>query len=571
MSNTGVVLFLIFAVTIPPLAQQPTAAQQVAYDYSALYAALSPSVVKVFADSGTGSGFLVTKNGLIATNHHVARNSRFLSVQFADGRKVAARVVTLDPQFDLAILKVNTQIVAALEPLRLLPQERDAEVRAGIPVLAFGSPLSQTFLMTQGIVAKVEDGVLLGDFLIQPGNSGGPLVTLKGEVIGINTFAERSISGAVRVTALRNTLRSAAVTGYDRPDPPAALLPTAPVSRYPTEVLKQKIITEPLDTKVYILDAGKFTVTALTPVLLGKSAVQKNLMQARNRLQRRGKNVTDPAWKEVDTPYYEWMRSANSALDNVVTFEIKPDFGSTAGSVWAAALSAFAAGVSRTAMQPVRETVEFKAEFLDFKLFRDGQLVTPVHPGRAITEASFEAEYFTFIDEAYSGMYSYTPDVFITGTNYRLEVFDAREPGRAHAVLPLPATHALIQQIRHDFETSGVVPTSSTLQMNVPQPVMHAAGVSHWTTNYPGLLAELNLEGDSLTVTLSGNGEFGGLKSVLRRTTAGFSGSYASTVCQATGTIELREIPQGWQGSVERIDCGNLASRVRLGLLMRPQ
>jgi S1-C subfamily serine protease len=97
--------------------------------------------------------------------------------------------VTLDPQHDVAILKVNSRVVGALKPLQLLPQDREIEVKAGIPVLAFGSPLSQTFLMTQGIVAKVEDDVVLGDFLIRPGNSGGPLVNLKGEVVGINTFA----------------------------------------------------------------------------------------------------------------------------------------------------------------------------------------------------------------------------------------------------------------------------------------------------------------------------------------------------------------------------------------------
>jgi len=53
-------------------------------------------------------------------------------------------------------------------------------------VVAFGSPRSQTFLMTQGIISKVEDRVLLGDFLIDHGNSGGPLLNMRGEVIGIN-------------------------------------------------------------------------------------------------------------------------------------------------------------------------------------------------------------------------------------------------------------------------------------------------------------------------------------------------------------------------------------------------
>jgi hypothetical protein len=451
MKTTVIAAFLLVVCSAAAPAQDSGIVQQIAYDYSALYEALNPAIVKVFADGGHGSGFLVSEDGLIATNHHVVRNSRFIAVQLADGRKVVANVVTLDPRFDVAVLKINRQVLGGLKPLRLLPQERDGEVKAGTPVLAFGSPLSQTFMMTQGIVAKVEEGVLLGDFLIQAGNSGGPLITLKGEVIGINTFVERSISGAVRVTALRDMLASKVVTGYDLAEPSADLLPTVPAHRYPTETLKEKIASESFDAKVYRLDAKKFTVTAMTPVLVGKTVVQEDLLQARNRMTRRGKKVTDPTWREVDTPFYEWTRNAASELDDVVTFEIKPDFGTTTGSKWASALSAVAAGVNRTAAIPVHQTMEFKAEFQDFKLYRDNLLVVPVHPGRAITEAAFEGNYYTFIDEAYSGMYSYLPDVFLTGSSYRLEVFDAREPGRACAVLSLPASHPLIQQIRRDF------------------------------------------------------------------------------------------------------------------------
>lgn len=451
---------LVFhACALSALAQETPGVQPIAYDYSALYEALNPAIVKILADGGHGSGLLVSQNGLIATNHHVVRNSRAVAVQFADGRKVAAHVVTLDPRFDVAILKVNKDTLAGLTPLRLLPADRDGEVKPGIPVLAFGSPLSQTFMMTQGIIAKVEEGALLGDFLLQPGNSGGPLVTLKGQVIGINTFAEGGISGAVRVSALRSALESRAVTGYEAADPPASLLPAVPSSRYPIEALKEKIASEPLDSKVYRLDAKKFTITAMTPVLVGKSVVQDDLVQARNRMQRRGKKISDPAWREADTPFYDWTRSATSMLDDVVTFEIKPDFGMTTGSKWASALSAIAAGASRTPMTPVHQTMEFKAEFQDFKLYRDNEAVVPVHPGRAITEASFEGAYYTFIDEAYSGMYSYLPDVFLTGSMYRMEIFDAREPGRPHAVIALPSSHPLIQQIRRDFAHRGSAAT----------------------------------------------------------------------------------------------------------------
>ena len=189
----------------------------------------------------------------------------------------------------------------------------------------------------------------------------------------------------------------------------------------------------------------------MTPVLVGKTVIQDDLMQARNRLQRRGKNINDPSWREIGTPFYEWARNATVVLDDVVTFEIKPDFGVTTGSKWATALSAVAAGLSRTPMQPVHRNVKFKAEFMDFKLLRDGQLVAPIHPGRQITEAAFDAEYFTFVDEAYSGMYSYDPHVFLEGNSYRMEVFDAREPQKAHAVITIKNSDPIIRQLRADF------------------------------------------------------------------------------------------------------------------------
>jgi hypothetical protein len=66
----------------------------------------------------------------------------------------------------------------------------------------------QKFIMTQGILSKVDDETVLGDFLLQPGNSGGPLLNIDGQVVGINTFAEGDIPGAVRIGILRNLLKT---------------------------------------------------------------------------------------------------------------------------------------------------------------------------------------------------------------------------------------------------------------------------------------------------------------------------------------------------------------------------
>jgi Trypsin-like peptidase domain len=448
--HLALAFLMLVSLPIAVRAQEPLA-QKIVYDYSKMYDDLNPSIVKIHADSRTGSGFLVSKEGLIATNHHVVANARFVAVQFADGRKVKAEIVVLNPRYDVAVLKVNHSLVSNMQPLRLLPAERDASVKAGVPVVAFGSPLSQTFLMTQGIVSKVEDNVLLGDFLIEPGNSGGPLLTLNGEVIGINTFLLRNISGAVRVRLLRDTLARSDVSQNAGDEPPADLLPTIKQKGYPTEVLKEKILAEKLDWEAYRFDGGKFVVTVITPVLVGKAQVQDDLMRASNRYKRRGKRIKDPSYQAIDEPFYEWQRNAASELQSAVTFEIKPDFGLTTGSKWALGLAAL--GGART-VQQTHLNMEFKSEFWDFKVYRDGQLVQPITAGRAITESTFASAQATFVDEAYSGMFVYDPETFLTGNEFRFEIYDAREPEKVHKTVTLKADSKLIRQIRSDFASA---------------------------------------------------------------------------------------------------------------------
>src|SRR5262249_60627359 len=112
----------------------------------------------------------------------------------------------VNPHYDMAVLKVNSDVVKGIEPLPILPVEKESTVKIGMPVGAIGSPLNQKFLMTQGILSKVDETTVLGDFLLQAGNSGGPLMNQEGEVLGINTFGEANIAGAIRVGTLRDYL-----------------------------------------------------------------------------------------------------------------------------------------------------------------------------------------------------------------------------------------------------------------------------------------------------------------------------------------------------------------------------
>jgi len=138
-----------------------------------------------------GSGFVFDKAGYILTNNHVIDNTSKITVKFDNGDEFPAVVVGTDEETDLAVLKINAPRELAF--LKLADSDR---VRVGDWVLAVGSPFGLTRTVTAGIVSQVKretpDGSAFQKFIqtdaaINRGNSGGPLVNLDGEVIGINS------------------------------------------------------------------------------------------------------------------------------------------------------------------------------------------------------------------------------------------------------------------------------------------------------------------------------------------------------------------------------------------------
>jgi serine protease Do len=205
---------------------------QLSAAYERLIQQVSPSVVQILAtgygpaqtgsgDAGLvlskqqalGSGVIVDPDGYIVTNAHVVRDAEQIRVVFppqqASGasvgapggfrmRTVAARVVGLAPEIDLALLKVD------ITGLRALSFARYADLHQGEIVFAFGSPAGFTNSVTAGIVSAVARQIdpnspliyIQTDAAINPGNSGGPLVNVQGELVGINTFIVSGSGGS---------------------------------------------------------------------------------------------------------------------------------------------------------------------------------------------------------------------------------------------------------------------------------------------------------------------------------------------------------------------------------------
>jgi S1-C subfamily serine protease len=189
---------------------------------SGVVARAAPSVAAVRVpgrtpgrEAGAGSGFLFTPDGYLLTNSHVVRAGgatpqRRLQVSLSDAREFEAQLVGDDPDTDLAVLCIDGMSRGALAPLAL---GRSAALRRGEIAIAIGNPLGFEHTVTAGIVSalgrsmRAASGRLIPDVIqtdaaLNPGNSGGPLLNARGEVVGVNTAIIRgaqSISFAVAI------------------------------------------------------------------------------------------------------------------------------------------------------------------------------------------------------------------------------------------------------------------------------------------------------------------------------------------------------------------------------------
>ena len=156
--------------------------------------------------SSLGSGFVVDRDGYIVTNYHVIEDAQEIEVNFSGDDRVPAKVVGSDPSTDLAVLKIDAQS-RALTPL---PLGNSDDVHVGDAVVAIGNPFGLERSATAGIVSALQrditapngytiDKVIQTDAPINRGNSGGPLLNARGEVIGVNSQIESETGGNVGI------------------------------------------------------------------------------------------------------------------------------------------------------------------------------------------------------------------------------------------------------------------------------------------------------------------------------------------------------------------------------------
>ena len=390
---------------------------------------LKNSVVTVWSEFGHGTGFFVDSAGIILTNFHVVTDSEYVAAQFDGDRKVPAVLLASDAQNDIAVLRVNLAAFPEAVVAPIKKTSNHAAIAEGDHVFTIGSPLDLQKILTTGVVSKVDTHAIISDITVNPGNSGGPLFTADGEVVGLTTYREQAssgpgITGISRIEDALPLLERAREKLAGAAPPAATMLPVEPRDFYPSDALKEVLANRKFRLQSYKASLGNYEIFVWTPPNSFFVEEADAIDMQRKKDKHAKKNTDEPAVPSLPPGWEKVAAGIKPVLEIVVKPKLKEGF-------WGAMARSYMESKGYNAGPA---NVHFKADFYRMRLLCGEKEVQPIQPAR-MQVGGVRNSALNITNVASIGDYFYTPDSISPDCGkVTLEIYAEKGPQQATVV-----------------------------------------------------------------------------------------------------------------------------------------
>jgi S1-C subfamily serine protease len=392
------------------------------------------SVVAIWSETSHGSGFLIDRNGLIATNRRVVGNAGTAEVEVTPTVKIPARVVASDEAAKVAILWVDPGAVASMKPMRLqsTPLVKDQQV------FAIGVPLLQEKAMTAGTVSSVKPHAISSSVEVPRESSGGPLLTVDGEVAAITVSDANDAATAVPIEDAKAAIAAAQKKIATGAPPEAAPLPVEPVRRLSPDALKSIVQKRAGSLSAYQMSSEDFEISFVTPVMLYGRQYEAEQLRSRHEEGNRTGTVSETL-RPLEN-FENWTDYVNELLP-VLMVRVTPKV-----------VEGFWQSLGRNAAQTQGVNLPVlkhpKAGFARLEVYCDANQVRPIHPFKIAHELPGKDD--AHPQWLYEGLYVFAPDALGRQCGaVKIVTFSEKDPAQGDA---RTVDAGVIEQIRRDFE-----------------------------------------------------------------------------------------------------------------------
>ena len=401
---------IVDGAALPPMGASVPGSTAASRDDTSLLLQWQDSVVAIWTPTVRASGFVIDPKGLIATSQRVVGTATTLEVQITPSLKVTGIVLVADPETDVALIRVDPGAIASRRAVPFAcPATATRSLVEGQEVMTLGTPIQREKAAASGAVTRVEGGLVVADFVLAPGATGGPVFAEDGRVVGLTSTVDetdqqdgrwRGDARIVRVDQACDAIAAADRGPATSPAPSGTLLPVEPTRPYPPDVLEQAATRRAGSLNPYQTSSSDFDIAFITPLMIVGAQRQTVPLAVRPLL-----NFSNWAAYVADVPPVLLIR---------VTPKLVESFWTTV-----------ARGAARTQGVSIPPIKRFKSGFLRMRAFCGDAEVTPVHPFRLERRVSES-------DAVYEGLYVFDPGAFGPHcATARLELFSEKDPDKA--------------------------------------------------------------------------------------------------------------------------------------------